>query len=112
MDHRIKEILKKIENNISRQMIIRELAASVNMSESRLQHLFKQEVQISIIKYANNLRLQKARELLETSHLQVKEIRMKVGLTNESHFQRDFKQKFEATPNNYRKTFQDSRNGQ
>jgi transcriptional regulator GlxA family with amidase domain len=112
MDHRIEEILKKIENDISQQFVIGDLAASINVSVSRLQHLFKKEVEISIIKYINNLRLQKARKLLETSHLHVKDIRMKVGATHESHFQRDFKKKYGVTPNNYRNIFKNSRNGQ
>jgi two-component system response regulator YesN len=111
MDHRIQEILEKIETDISQKLVIGDLAASVNVSVSRFRHLFKKEVGISIIKYTNNLRLEKARELLETSHLHVKEIRIQVGAINESHFQRDFKQKFGETPNNYRKIFQNSRNG-
>jgi AraC family transcriptional regulator of arabinose operon len=111
MDHRIQQTIKKIEADISRQFVIGDLAASVNLSVSRLQHLFKKEVETSIVKYINNLRLQKARKLLESSHLHVKEIRMRVGLTNESHFQRDFKQKFGETPNNYRNVSQNSRNG-
>lgn len=111
MDYRIQQILKQIENDISQQFVIGDLAASVNLSASRLQHLFKKEMQTSIIKYINNLRLQKARKLLETSHLHVKEIRMKVGVINESHFMRDFKRKFGETPNNYQQIFQSSRNG-
>jgi two-component system response regulator YesN len=111
MDHRIQEILEKIETDISQKLVIGDLAASVNLSASHLQHLFKEEAQISIIKYINDLRLHKARELLETTHLRIKEIRIKVGATNEAHFLEDFKRKFGSTPSNYRKVFQNSRNG-
>lgn len=111
VDHRIQQILKQIENDISQQLVIGDLAASVNMSVSRLQHLFKKEVRISIVKYINNLRLERACELLETSHLQVKEIRIKVGASHEAHFLEDFKRKFGESPNNYRKVFLNSRNG-
>lgn len=112
MDHRIQQILKIIQNDISQQLVVRDLAASVNLSVSRLQHLFKKEVQVSVLKYTKNLRLEKARRLLETSHLHVQEIRMRVGLTNESHFQSDFKRKFGETPNSYRNNFRNSRIGQ
>jgi transcriptional regulator GlxA family with amidase domain len=47
---------------------------------------------------------------LETSHLHVKEIRIKVGATHEAHFLEDFKRKFGETPNNYRNIYQNSRN--
>jgi transcriptional regulator GlxA family with amidase domain len=105
MDHRIEKILSRLKEDISRKFVIRDLAASVNLSASRLQHLFKQEAGISLLKYINNLRLEKARQLLETTELHVKEIRLTVGAGNESHFQRDFKRKFGQTPNNYRNNF-------
>lgn len=109
MDHRIEIILGKIENDISQKLVIRNLAASVNLSVSRLQHLFKREAEISIVKYINNRRLEKAQSLLETTYLQVKEIRIRIGATNEAHFLEDFKLKFGLTPTNYRKIFQNNR---
>jgi len=112
MDYRIKEILAKVERDISQPLTIKDLAASVNVSVSRFQHLFKQETKTGIIKYINNRRLEEARRLLETTHLRVKEIRLRVGLRNESHFMRRFKEKFGETPCNYRKTYQKSGNGQ
>ena len=105
MDHRIEKILRKIENDISRKLVVRDLAAFVNLSVSRLQHLFKQETGISLVKHLNNLKLEKACRLLETTDLHVKEIRLKVGIKNESHFQRNFKLKFGRTPNHYRNNF-------
>lgn len=105
MDYRIKVILSKIENDLLQPLVIEDLARSVNLSVSRLQHLFKKEVHTGIIKYINNLRLQKARGLLETTCLHVKEIRSKVGVKTESHFVQIFKQEFGATPSNYRRNF-------
>lgn len=105
MDYRIKEILTKIETDISRPLTIHELAASINISVPHFQHLFKKEVQICTIKYINNLRLEKARRMLETTHLCVKEIRLAVGAPNEAHFLHNFKRRFGATPKNYRKNF-------
>jgi transcriptional regulator GlxA family with amidase domain len=112
MDYRIKEILVKIERDISHPLRIPNLAALINVSVSHFEHLFKKEVQICPVKYINNLRLEKARHLLETTNLRVQEIRVQVGAMNEAHFLHDFKQKYGATPKNYRKNFQNSRNGQ
>jgi two-component system, response regulator YesN len=105
MDYRIKEILAKVEQDFSRPLKVSLLAASINLSVSRFQHLFKKEVQISFIKYINNLRLEKARELLETTHFRVKGIRFAVGIKNEAHFLHNFREKFGATPKNYRKSY-------
>lgn len=106
MDNRIKEILVKIENNLSESLTADSLAESVGLSYFRLLHLFKKEIGISLAKYIKEVRFQKARELIEISHLSIKEIRFKVGLANKTHFFRDFKKKFGETPADYRKNFQ------
>jgi transcriptional regulator GlxA family with amidase domain len=63
---------------------------------------------LSFTQYVKELRLEKARIFLETTHLRVKEIRARVGATNETHFLRCFKQKFGRTPNQYRKFIRDN----
>ena len=112
MDYRIKEIIAKVDNHISEPLTIPELAASVSVSVSHFQRLFKKELRICAVKYIRNRRLEKARELLETSHLRIKEIRVRVGATNEAHFMHGFKRKFGETPGNYRKNYLNDGNGQ
>lgn len=98
-------MVAEIEDNLSQLLTTQVLADFIGVSASRLQHIFKQEVGVSPMKYIKNLRLQKACELLGTTKLSIKEIRAKVGIKNESHFIFDFKQKFGATPNEYRRNF-------
>ncbi len=52
--------------------------------------------------YMKLLRMMKAKELLEMTFLQVKEICAEVGINDESHFVRDFKRIFGASPMQYR----------
>lgn len=111
MDYRIKEIIAKVDKNISRPLTIPDLATSVNVSVSHFQRLFKKEMQICAVKYINNRRLEMSRELLETTYLRIKEIRVKVGASNEAHFLHDFKRKFGETPCNYRKMYLNDGNG-
>ena len=79
------------------------MARLTGVSVSRLQHLFKNEFGVSINQYVKNLRLQKARELLETTHLRVQEIRVAVGYSHDTHFVTDFKNTYGQTPTEYRK---------
>lgn len=111
MDYRVKETLAKIEKEFSQPLVIQDLAESLSVSAFYLRHLFKKETGTSIIKYTRDLRLQKAREFLETTNLRVQQILVKVGASDESHFLRDFKQEFGSTPTEYRKNFRNSRNG-
>src|SRR5258708_15143151 len=102
-DHRIKEILAEIENNLSQSLSIIDMAASKNVSVSHLRHLFKQEVGTSITKHVKGVRMNTACKLLETTNLLVKEIRTKIGIKDESHFMHDFKTKYGLAPTQYRR---------
>jgi AraC-like DNA-binding protein len=46
--------------------------------------------------------VKKARELLETTSLSIKEIRLRVGMSDESHFTRYFKKAIGVTPSRHR----------
>jgi AraC family transcriptional regulator len=64
------------------------LARAVNLTSFHFCHLFKAETGNSPARYLKALRLERARELLETTFLSTKEIRSLVGLNDESHFAR------------------------
>ncbi|HEX9919470.1 MAG TPA: helix-turn-helix domain-containing protein, partial [Pyrinomonadaceae bacterium] len=68
-------------------------------------HLFKAETGSSPARYLKALRLERARELLETTFLSVKEIRALVGFNDDSHFARDFRATYGLTPQQYRERY-------
>lgn len=102
MDRRVRKVISLLEANLCREVPLCELARSVNLSSSRLCHLFTVEMGVPPARYLKTLRLQQARELLETSFLNVKEVANKVGINDESHFVRDFKKLHGLTPARYR----------
>ena len=81
---------------------LRELARSLNLSGSRLRHLFKAETGVSLMQYLRATRMEQARTLIETTFLSVKQVRAGVGLNDESHFTRDFKRVFGRSPRQHR----------
>jgi transcriptional regulator GlxA family with amidase domain len=103
-DRRLLLVLVLVEENMRRQLAIRDLAAAVNLSSGRLAHLFKSEVGVSPQRYLNNMRMEKAKELLENGLLSCKEIAVEVGIPNPSRFCRGFKARYGTTPMEYRKT--------
>jgi AraC-like DNA-binding protein len=78
--------------------IVRDVARCVNISESRLRHLFKREIGISPGHYLKLCRLERGKQLIESSFLSVKEITALVGLTDVSHFVREYKKFYKHTP--------------
>ena len=103
MERRIFHIKEELFNNLQHQWKIEEMAEIVGLSAPHFQKLFKINIGMSPIEYLRDLRLERARELLETTFLQIQEIKTKVGIQNDSHFTRDFKKKYGVTPTEYRK---------
>ena len=87
------------------ELTLTEFAHSVNLSVWRLSHIFKSDVGMPPIKYLKLLRMERAKGLLESSFLSVKEIAFQVGLNDESHFVRDFKSTYGYSPTTYRAQF-------
>lgn len=102
MDHRIKSVISLMKDDLRRDLPLGKMAQAVNLSISRLQHLFKLETGMTPAQYRRLLRIEKARDLLETSLLSVKEIRTSVGIYERSHFEREFKKIYGSTPAEYR----------
>jgi AraC-like DNA-binding protein len=104
-DKRISTIEEKISSNFQKHWKPEELAEIVNLSKSRFEKLFKQELKVSPMQFIKHLRLEKAKELLKITLLTVKEIGFAVGINDQSGFVRDFKKKYGLTPTEYRKSF-------
>ena len=102
MDTRLKIVVSHLGNNLHQQPDLDSLARLVNLSSSRLRHLFKDQTGLSFATYVRMLRMQKAKEMLESTFLNVKEIMFTVGVKDESHFVRNFKQMYGLPPARYR----------
>jgi transcriptional regulator GlxA family with amidase domain len=91
-----------IEDNFHLRLDLTDMAKAVNLSPWRLAHLFKAEVGISPLRYLTLVRLQKARHLLETGFLTVREIASAVGIPSASHFTKSFKAAYGSSPVQHR----------
>jgi len=105
MDHRIKTAMELMEANLQRKMSMEELARAVNLSPWRLSHLFKNEIGIPPLRYLKALRMEKARVLVASTFLSIKQIMNTVGMRDESHFTKDFRRAYGLTPTQYRIRF-------
>lgn len=102
MDPRVQQAINLLSEDLSRPLDVNAMAASLNLSPSRLRHLFKKETGLTPAQYLKRLRIEIARELLEGSFLRLKEVMPKVGVNDESHFVRDFKKAHGLPPITYR----------
>ena len=102
MDQRVQIALALMKEDLRKELSPDELARSVNLSPSRFRHIFKAEVGASPRRHLHTLRLEHARELLETSLLSVKQIMAGIGINDRSHFDREFKKAYGLPPVQYR----------
>jgi transcriptional regulator GlxA family with amidase domain len=79
------------------------IAGTLNLSASRLRHLFSAQIGLSPGQYMKLIRLQQAKGLLESSFLTVKEIASRVGARDVSHFVRNYKAVYGETPGDARR---------
>ncbi|MBP3742789.1 MAG: helix-turn-helix transcriptional regulator, partial [Treponema sp.] len=57
----------------------------------------------TFINFVSDKRLEKARQLLESTDLSIKEITAEVGYNDQNYFSRIFKNKYGLSPKEYRK---------
>ena len=101
-DRRVQKVLDILVNNPC--CSINELADGVNLSRSRLEHLFKEQIGMQMGDYLLECRLKTAAELLKSSDMSVKEIAHIVGYEHSSSFIRAFKNMFGTVPSDYRQS--------
>ena len=105
MDVRVQNVVALMRRDLRAKLTLQDMACAVNLTSFHFCHLFKAETGSSPAKYLKTLRLERARELLETTFLSVKEIRALVGVNDESHFARDFRATYGLTAQQYREQF-------
>jgi AraC-like DNA-binding protein len=107
MKAKISFLRKLILDDLRRDWKVDDLAQAIDVSPAHLQKLFKTETGIPPIQFIKQIRLEKARELLETTFLRVQQIAFQVGINDQSYFDREFKKKYGVTPNQYREQYRE-----
>ncbi len=97
----IEKAVTIIEDEIESMGNIVNLAKRVGLNQNTLQNGFQQLYKASVNEYIRNYRIDKAKELLETSDLNITEITYKVGINSRSYFSKLFKKKYGVSPKQY-----------
>lgn len=100
----IKVMKEFIHEHFCENITLDTIASSAFLSSSYASRLFKKEMNISIMDYVLQLRMNEARKLLKDSDLQIDEISDKIGYTDSSYFTKVFRKSEGVTPSQYRQT--------
>ena len=101
----IRKTVEYIKGHLNCNLSLRLIAEEVFLSESYLSKLFKQEMNMNLMQYINQCRVQEAEKVLRSSKSSVDAIGRQFGYHRTSYFCKIFKQFTGETPHAYRKKF-------
>ena len=81
---------------------VSDVADSIGITRSHLNHVFQKELNISIQNFLIDFRMHKSANLLISTAMSIKEISDQVGYNDQLVFSKAFKKKFGVSPKSYR----------
>lgn len=98
----VSRIRHYIQENLDGDTSLTAIADHFHFSREYLLRIFKKETGITILQYINDVKTEKAKELLKNQKLQIKEIAQMLGFNSTGYFIRFFKAKMGISPKVYR----------
>ncbi|WP_304528495.1 AraC family transcriptional regulator [Mycobacterium sp. E2462] len=93
--------LTYIDAHSAEPLTVATLAAQVGLSPSAFTRAFREVTGSSPYQYVKDVRLNRARELVLDRRLSVSDVAQRVGYVSASHFIKEFRTRFGATPRDY-----------
>lgn len=94
-------VLNYLEHKICTQVTIDEICKDNLVGRSQLQKIFKTQTGLGIIEYFSMLKIESAKELIRTNHMNFTQISEYLGYSSIHYFSRQFKKITGMTPSEY-----------
>lgn len=105
----VKKTILVIDSDISAELSLHSLAKAQGISDGYLATIFKRETGKTVSEYIKDKRIEHAKHLLGTTHLQIQTVALYCGIMDVQYFSKIFKKKTEKTPKEYREDARRSR---
>lgn len=102
-DPRVRQVVRTMHSELDKSFSIEHLAEGVQLSPSRLSRLFQQEMRMRPCEYLRRIKMRVFCHMAKTSMLKQKQILPYIGITDRSHFSRQFTRMFGRSPSDLRK---------
>ncbi|RUT05605.1 AraC family transcriptional regulator [Dulcicalothrix desertica PCC 7102] len=94
-----------INDNLATEIKLSDLAELAGISQFHFSRLFKQSMGMSPYQYVMTERIERAKSLLNNSHLSITEIALTLGFNSHSHLGKHFRKVMGVTPKDYRSRY-------
>ena len=91
-----------IRNHLDEKITLKELAGYCYISKSYMSQIFRDEIGTSLSDYINQLRIERSKQMLADTNLELSEIALRCGFNDQSYFTRTFKRYVNLSPRRYR----------
>lgn len=102
IDDRVLAACTMISSNLQQPISVREVAAKVCLSTSRLSHLFHKHVGMGVLQWRDSQRIQYAMQLLRVTNVPIKSLSQMVGYDDPLYFSRVFRRHLGMSPRHFR----------
>jgi Response regulator containing CheY-like receiver domain and AraC-type DNA-binding domain len=99
----IERAVEYLHDHLHENITVKEMAHAVHLNATYLSVLFKKEMGVTISDYLQQIRIERAKELLRDHDAKVYEVAERVGYQTSSYFTQQFKKWVGCTPAEFRK---------
>lgn len=104
----INKVIQYIDEHLTGNLNLRDMAQHVYLSESYLSRLFKKEMNVTLVQYITDRRVEHAKMLLNDTSPSIESISKSLGFQQPNYFCRVFKKVTNETPEAFRKKITNS----
>lgn len=102
LDPRVLDAINYMTQHLSEEFNIDDVSSHIYLSPSRLGHLFRDEMKMSINQWRDDQRVSRAKHLLLVTNQSINQISRSIGYRDPLYFSRVFKRKAGVSPKHFR----------
>ena len=99
----IQKAMDYIDNHISEPLTLSQIASFLHLSKEYVANLFKKETGMTVSRYVNEQKLQRACDLIREMPQNLTEVALSLGYSDYSYFSYIFKKRFGVSPSHFLK---------
>ncbi|QNM85590.1 helix-turn-helix transcriptional regulator [Polaribacter pectinis] len=99
----VRKFGNSIVKNPAKEYTLEKLSTESGLTQAKLQDGFRFLYNRTVTEYIRHIRLESARDLLKNTDLNVSQIVYSIGFSSRSYFSKIFKEKYDISPNEFKK---------